>query len=94
MNIVQMPGERSKARAVALVNQLWDRTPVIPQSCRGLLDAVNNQLGEELEMATDATGGNDETIRMMWANLLGFLRISPAEYERAKEALARCGPQC
>jgi hypothetical protein len=94
MNIVQGAAaekELQTARAIVLVNALWDKTPVIPQSCRGLREAVASQLGAELKMAEDASGGNEETIKMMWDNLLGFLKMEPEEFERARDALAKCG---
>lgn len=39
MNVVQLAAkgsDRAASRAVVLVNALWDRTPVMSQSCRGL----------------------------------------------------------
>jgi hypothetical protein len=96
MNIVQGAAAADDAkveRAISLVNALWEKNYVIPTSCRCLCDAVDSQLGAELKMAEEASGGNEETIRMMWSNLLSFLDFAPAQFERAKEALARCGPR-
>lgn len=78
-------------RGVLLVNALWDESPVISQSCRGLRDAVDTMLGAELQLASDASQGNEETVRMMWANLLSFMNLADEEFARARDALARCG---
>mgnify|MGYP006151698219 FL=1 len=52
---------------------------------------MDSQLGAELRMAETADGGNDETVRMMWANLLSFLNMDEQDFERARDALKRCG---
>lgn len=94
MNVVQGAASQKEtmtSRAIILVNSLWDEMRVMPQSCNGLKDAVNAQLGEELPMAADANSGNEETIRMMWSNLLSFLNLEEVQFERARDALARCG---
>ena len=80
-----------RERAILLVNALWHENPVISQSGRGLKDAVAAQLGEELKTADDASGGNEETVRMMWANLLSFMNLTEEDFQRAQAALARCG---
>ena len=66
--------------------------PVLPQSCVGLRDVIDAQLGAELKPAEDASGGNEEMTRATWDNLLGFMNFEEEDFERAKEATARCGP--
>ena len=65
---------------------------VLPQSCVGLREAIDAQLGAELKPAEDASGGNEEMTRATWDNLLGFMNFEEEDFERAKEATARCGP--
>ena len=55
-------------------------------------DAIDAQLGAELKPAEDASGGNEEMTRATWDNLLGFMNFEEEDFERAKEATARCGP--
>ncbi len=96
LKIVQCAAAESEVgvdRAVGLVNAVWDTAgPVLPQSCVGLRDAIDAQLGAELKPAEDASGGNEEMTRATWDNLLGFMNFEEEDFERAKEATARCGP--
>lgn len=96
LKVVQLAASESDvgcSRAIGLVNAMWDRAgPVLPQSCAALREAVATQLGADMRTADDASGGNEEMLRMTWANLLSFMSYEREDFERAQEALARCGP--
>ena len=84
--------ERKTERAIRLVTAMWSESVMLRQSCTALKDAVDSKAtGTPLKMAEDASEGNEETIRSMWSNLLGFMPFEVEDYERASKALAKCG---
>ena len=78
-------------RAAGLVNAVWDTAGPVPlQSCVGLRDAIDAQLGVSRRRRMPAEERGNDSRHM--GQPAWLYELEEEDFERAKEATARCGP--